>query len=399
MGTLTAFAPLDMPRFRPGQTTSGTKTSTRITLTDGARTDVFLGSFTYADDGGISGIFEGYQELLGGTAMLTFAGVSIDAQMLFAEIDADRVQNAFALALGGDDTLNGSTGNDVLSGFAGNDLVLGSFGSDVLDGGSGSDVLDGGPGIDTASFAGNLRTFTLAATPEHVIVIDRSRPNEVDTLIGIEAMLFDGTDSRIDPTWLTKAAGLDAARFADLIEMYVAYFNRAPDALGLQYWASRIVDGMSLTQIAQSFFAQPESLANFPATMSTTQFVCQVYQNAFGRAPDSGGLAYWVDDLDSGAQARDAFMLAIIYGARAPTGSAQDARYLANKGNVGGYFALDLGLGDTSWAKTVMRGVDVTAASVTAARSTADGFAVLAQTTDPHLLVPLVGALQQDQPA
>jgi len=399
MGTLTAFAPLDMPRYRPGQTTSGTKTPTRITLTDGARTEVFLGSFTYADDGGISGIFQGYQELLGGAAMLTFAGVSIDAQMLFAEIDAGQFQNAFALALGGDDTLNGSTGNDVLSGFAGNDLVLGSYGSDVLDGGPGSDVLDGGPGIDTASFAGNLRTFTLSATPEHVIVIDRSRPHEVDTLIGIEAMLFDGTDSSIDPTWLTTAARLDESRFADLIEMYVAYFNRAPDALGLQYWASRIVDGMSLTQVAQSFFAQPESLANFPATMSTTQFVWQVYQNALGRAPDSGGLAYWVHDLDSGAQTRDAFMLAIIYGARAPTGSAPDAQYLANKGIVGGYFALDLGLGDTNWAKTVMRGVDATAASVTAARSTADGFAVLAQTTDPHLLVPLIGTLQHDPPA
>lgn len=390
MGTLTAFAPLDMPRYRPGQPTSGTKTPTRITLTDGARTDVFLGSFIYADDGGISGIFQGYQELLGGTAMLTFAGVGIDAQALFAEIDADRIQNAFALALGGDDTLNGSTGNDVLSGFAGNDLMLGGFGSDVL---------DGGPGIDSASFAGNLKTFTLTATPEHVLVIDRSRPNEVDTLIGIETMLFDGTDSGIDPTWLTTAARLDEARFADLIEMYVAYFNRAPDALGLQYWASRIVDGMSLTQVAQSFFAQPESLANFPATMSTTQFVWQVYQNALGRAPDSGGLAYWVHDLDSGAQTRDAFMLAIIYGARAPTGGAQDAQYLANKGKVGGYFALELGLGDTSWAKTVMRGVDATAASVTAAQSAADGFAMLAQTGDPHLLVPLIGTLQHDQPA
>lgn len=398
MGILTAFAPLDMPNYRVGQSTSGTKSATKITLTDGARTNVFSGLFAYADDGAISGTFQGYQESVGGAVFYTFTGASVDAQVLFAEIDAGRIQSAFALALAGNDTLNGSTGNDVLTGFAGNDRLIGSFGADVLDGGTGSDVLDGGPGIDIASFSGDLKNFTLAATTDHVTVIDRTRPSDVDTLISIEGMQFNGTASRIDPTWLTAAARLDEARFADLIEMYVAYFDRAPDAIGLQYWASRIVEGMSLSQIAKSFFTQPETLAAFPSTMSTTQFVWQVYDNALGRAPDSGGLAYWVNDLNSGVQTRDAFMLAVIYGARATTGNPQDAQYLANKGEVGGYFALEKGLVDTNWSKLVMKNVDATAASVTAARSMADGFAVLAQTTDPHVLVPLTGVLHHDQP-
>lgn len=393
MGILTAFAPLDMPNYRVGQPTSGTRTATRITLTEDARTDVFSGLFTYADDGQISGVVQGYQQLLGGTALYTFTGGNADAQLLFAEIDAGRIQSAFALALSGTDTLNGSTGNDVLTGFAGNDRLLGGYGSDLLDGGPGSDVLDGGPGIDRASFVGDLKNFTLAATPDHVVVIDRSRPGDVDTLISIEGMLFNGVDSGIDPTWLTTAARLDAGRFVDLIQMYVAYFDRAPDALGLQYWASRIVEGMSLTEIAKSFFVQPETIATFPPTMSTTQFVWQVYDNALGRAPDSGGLAYWVNDLNSGTQTRDAFMLSVIYGARASTGNPRDAQYLANKADVGGYFALERGLIDTSWAKTIMKNVDATAASVAAAHFTADGFAVLAQTTEPHLLVPLTGVL------
>ena len=121
------------------------------------------------------------------------------------------------------------------------------------------------------------------------------------------------------------AARLDEARFVDLIEMYVAYFNRAPDALGLQYWASRVFDGMALSQVAKSFFVQPETQVTFPATMSTTQFVWQVYYNALGRTPDAAGLAYWVGDLDSGAQTRDAFMLAMIYGARAPSEGTRSA--------------------------------------------------------------------------
>lgn len=121
MGILTAFAPLDMPNYRVGQSTSGTKSATKITLTDGARTNVFSGLFAYADDGAISGTFQGYQESVGGAVFYTFTGASVDAQVLFAEIDAGRIQSAFALALAGNDTLNGSTGNDVLTGFAGND--------------------------------------------------------------------------------------------------------------------------------------------------------------------------------------------------------------------------------------------------------------------------------------
>lgn len=70
-----------------------------------------------------------------------------------------------------------------------------------------------------------------------------------------------------------------------------------------------------------------------------------------------------------------------------------------DNGNTDGVrAALERGLGDTSWAKALMRGVDATEASVTAARSAADGYAVLAQTTDPHLMVPLTGVLHYDQP-
>ncbi len=88
---------------------------------------------------------------------------------------------------------------------------------------------------------------------------------------------------------------------------------------------------------------------------------------------------------------RDKFVLAIIYGARAVTGSPADAQYLSNKEIVGSHFALDKGLGDANWAKLVMQNVNVSSASVTAALQMTDNFAVQATTTDPHLLVPLVG--------
>ena len=148
---------------------------------------------------------------------------------------------------------------------------------------------------------------------------------------------------------------------------------------------------MSLESIAKSFFVQPETLAAYPPGMSNAEFVTKVYQNALGRAPDAEGLAYWVNDLDHGVQTKDMFMLALLNGARALTGNPADAAYLTNKGDVGAYFALDKGLGNVQWATEVMAGVNAGAGSVTAAVNQINVYETLATTTDPQLLVPLIG--------
>ena len=46
-------------------------------------------------------------------------------------------------------------------------------------------------------------------------------------------------------------------------ELYVATFNRAPDAEGLDYWVN--ASGLTIEGIAQSFFDQPETQAKYPA--------------------------------------------------------------------------------------------------------------------------------------
>ncbi|WP_367278395.1 DUF4214 domain-containing protein [Sulfurimonas sp.] len=43
----------------------------------------------------------------------------------------------------------------------------------------------------------------------------------------------------------------------DVCKLYVATFNRAPDAAGLSYWVNN--SGLSIEGIAQSFFDQPET--------------------------------------------------------------------------------------------------------------------------------------------
>ena len=95
--------------------------------------------------------------------------------------------------------------------------------------------------------------------------------------------------------------------------------------------------------------------------------------------------------LDSGNLAPDMFVLAFINGAKSATGSAADAQSLANKEAVGLHFALDWGLTNVAWGAQMTAHVDATAQSVAAAKQVTDAYAHQAVTTDPHLLLPIVG--------
>ena len=190
------------------------------------------------------------------------------------------------------DTIIGRNGDDHIEGFAGDDTLLGGAGNDVLVGGSGSDRIDGGAGINTAIYMGASKDYTIAVGPSSITVQDKVGTDGTDTLTNIQNLSF--TDTALSTTWFTEAATLPATQFEDLTEMYVAYFNRAPNAVGLDYWASRLTEGMTLQDIAKSFFAQPETMATYPSDMPVTDFVTQVYHNVLGRAPDASGLNYWV---------------------------------------------------------------------------------------------------------
>lgn len=325
----------------------------------------------------------------------------------------------------GDDTLNGGSGNDALVDGSGNDSVFGGVGDDLIfddasllkpggneiyqlselgelfrvfggndgsQGRGGNDYVDGGDGVDTALYAGPSSHYKLVVGPSTVTIQDKVVADGLDTLVSIEHTHF--MDRTLDTSWFTKAASVPASQFTDLTDMYIAYFDRAPDALGLFYWASRLSDGMTLQEIAKSFFVQPETVAAYPAGQTTEQFVTEVYDNVLGRNPDQPGLNYWVNSLQTGGVSKDEFMLAIIYGARAETGSAADVQFLANRNLVGKDYAVTEGLSNVAWAKAAIADVDNSAASVQAAYQVIDGYAAIAASpTNPELVVQLVGVV------
>jgi hypothetical protein len=81
--------------------------------------------------------------------------------------------------------------------------------------------------------------------------------------------------------------------------LYVALFNRAPDTEGMKFWSEGLANGASLSAVTNGFLNAPEGLAIYAPGQTGAQFVSAFYQTVFGRAPDAGGLAFWLAALDN----------------------------------------------------------------------------------------------------
>jgi len=83
--------------------------------------------------------------------------------------------------------------------------------------------------------------------------------------------------------------------------LYEAAFDRAPDQTGLGFWIDRLDQGASLQSVADGFVKSAEFQQLYGADPSTDSFVTALYQNVLDRAPDQEGLAFWTQQIDSGA--------------------------------------------------------------------------------------------------
>lgn len=142
-----------------------------------------------------------------------------------------------------------------------------------------------------------------------------------------------------------------------LAELYTAFFNRAPDADGLAYWAHELdVTGSTLLDIARNWVnSQPESAEKYPDDLSVDDFIETIYGNVLNRTADADGFTYWKDELQAGVITRDEFLIAILNGAKANTSTQglADTALLNNKAAVGLAFA-NAGLNDTALASKVL---------------------------------------------
>ena len=85
------------------------------------------------------------------------------------------------------------------------------------------------------------------------------------------------------------------ATSTQLQELYFAYFGRAADPTGLDYWTEK---GITTAKFAADMYAQAEFKDAY-GSLSTESQVNQIYKNLFDREADAAGLTFWKEYLDA----------------------------------------------------------------------------------------------------
>ena len=111
-----------------------------------------------------------------------------------------------------------------------------------------------------------------------------------------------------------------AVNFDAVQRLYVAYFNRPGDPVGIQHWLGKLPSSTLATQaqleeIAGGFSGSAE-YANLYAGLTSAQIVNQLYLNLFGRPAESEGLLHWAQQLDDKKITFEKLALQLTYSAQ-----------------------------------------------------------------------------------
>jgi serralysin len=175
-------------------------------------------------------------------------------------------------------------------------------GNDSLAGGGGNDWLAGGAGANVLEGGAGSDTAGFAgARSAYTVVIASTHITVTD---------------KANAANVTRLVDVERLQFADArvaldtagnggmaYRLYQAAFNRTPDQGGLGFQMKALDDGANITQVAANFIASPEFQRTYGA-LNDTQFVNQLYQNVLHRAADAGGLAFHTNNLATGANTR-----------------------------------------------------------------------------------------------
>ena len=116
----------------------------------------------------------------------------------------------------------------------------------------------------------------------------------------------------------------------ELQQLYIAYFSRPSDPIGLDYWTEK---GISRSAFAANMYLQPE-FNNVNSGLSVEAQVNQIYLNLFNRAADITGLTYWAQQIRNGVLQLASIANDLIWAAENNSGSSNDKTALTNKTNA-----------------------------------------------------------------
>ncbi len=116
----------------------------------------------------------------------------------------------------------------------------------------------------------------------------------------------------------------------ELQQLFIAYFSRPSDPIGLDYWTNK---GISRSAFAANMYLQPE-FNNVNSDLSVEAQVNQIYLNLFSREADIAGLTYWAKQIRNGVLQLASIANDLVWAAENNSGSSNDKTTLTNKTNA-----------------------------------------------------------------
>jgi len=255
----------------------------------------------------------------------------------------------------------------------GSNLKSATSGDDILINSSRNDLIDGGRGTDTVTFTGEFSDYSFTRSSKFLELNDqRTDTNDGnDALENIEYVQFtDQTveESKVDivktysgnfsdykfhnkgngkyeiktDSGYDDISGLPLITFtgeattssfrnisaivdikgtfdqitglntddAKMFRLYNAAFKRLPDAGGLKYWIGKYTSGENDDRtVAQSFLISDEFKERYGDNVSNSKYVETLYVNVLGRNYDQDGYNYWLGNLNNGIETRYELLL------------------------------------------------------------------------------------------
>ncbi len=115
-----------------------------------------------------------------------------------------------------------------------------------------------------------------------------------------------------------------------VIGAYLAFYGRPADPAGLAFWSEKLKnEGGNLDSIIDAFASSAEFESRF-GNLSNAQLVSNLFQQQFGRDPDSAGLDFYVNSLEAGTRTLQAIALDILLGSQNEDSVVANERFEAS---------------------------------------------------------------------
>jgi hypothetical protein len=214
--------------------------------------------------------------------------------------------------------------------FAGNDSIADLHAN-------GATRIDGGLGTDTVTYSGKFASYQLSrqADGSYKVGGGGAAAQVQDTLVNVERVKFadasvamfnanaSGFHVSRDAAGNVIVAGaagaetlshVDRVLFADsalafdfagiggqAYRIYQAAFNRTPDQGGLGFWINAMDHGSTLKSVTEGFVASNEFKTLYGANPTNLELISKFYENVLHRPGEAAGIQFWVGVLDQHA--------------------------------------------------------------------------------------------------